>query len=395
MLSLLIGMIILHGALWWNSAAKLRAGYQDFAIFYAAGKIVAQHSASHLYDLNLQYSVEREFAPNLDIRKGPLPYNHPPAEALLFVPLASLPFWDAYVVWIWVNVAALAASIFILRRHLPNLRGRPALLALAGLAFFPIFVAVLQGQDALLLMLIFALAYAAFERNTDFAGGCWLGLGMFRFHLVLPFVFVLLLRKAWRALGGFALVASLFTIASVAVVGWKQFLDYPAFVLWVETRTIGPIVPKDMPNLHGLLATFLPSIASGKVGLLVIAGLSLVLLWYASSCWKQSKRMGLGFSTAVIATLMASYHAYEYDLSLLFVPVLLMADYELERNDGRNWMVVVPMILLFLTPLHILLWWRLGVGSVLAVIPLLWFWGIGLEISRVAQLRNGELRAVT
>src|SRR5208282_580502 len=141
----------------------------------------------------------------------------------------------------------------ILRPHLSAFRSQPLVLwDLFGLAFFPVFAALLQGQDILPLLLVFALAYSAMRKNASFAAGCWLGLGLFRFPLVLPFVLIVARRKPWRLMAGFTLAGALMAVASAAVVGWKQTLLYPAYVMRVEWTSIGPIAPENMPNLRGL-----------------------------------------------------------------------------------------------------------------------------------------------
>ena len=59
--------------------------------------MIRDGEGAQLYDLRLQYQVQMRFAPNVDIRQVALPYNHPPFEALLFLPLACLKFFPAYL----------------------------------------------------------------------------------------------------------------------------------------------------------------------------------------------------------------------------------------------------------------------------------------------------------
>ena len=78
---------------------EIAAGYPDFTIFYTAGKAVNEGRGRQLYDLETQLALQRGFAPEVKRRENALPFNHPPFEALLFVPLASLPYVTAYLVW--------------------------------------------------------------------------------------------------------------------------------------------------------------------------------------------------------------------------------------------------------------------------------------------------------
>src|SRR5215467_5043676 len=95
----LLAMSLIHAIIVYQTLPLLRRGYQDFTIFYTAGRILQGGQTGSLYDLKAQYKLQQDFASFVAIRKGPLPYNHPPFEALLFLPLAYLPFWSAYLLW--------------------------------------------------------------------------------------------------------------------------------------------------------------------------------------------------------------------------------------------------------------------------------------------------------
>src|SRR5580704_9332227 len=86
----LTGMVLMHALVFWSLREKIRQGYPDFSIFYTAGTIVRQGLAGRLYDTGLQFQIQRQFASQVFIRQGALPYNHPPFEALIFAPLALL-----------------------------------------------------------------------------------------------------------------------------------------------------------------------------------------------------------------------------------------------------------------------------------------------------------------
>ncbi|MGB8970575.1 MAG: hypothetical protein WCC16_17375, partial [Candidatus Sulfotelmatobacter sp.] len=92
----------------------------------------------------------------------------------------------------------------------------------------------------------------------------------------------------------------------------------------------------------------------------------------------------LQFSVAMVAAVLASYHAFPYDLSLLVIPVLLLVNYAIETaslHRYRNWSLMLPVGLLFLTPVYMLLWIRLDHFNLFATVLLLWTWGIAREIS--------------
>jgi len=238
------------------------------------------------------------------------------------------------------------------------------------------------------------------KRHSDFAAGCWLGLGLFRFHLVLPFLFVLALRKRWRLLGGSAAVAMLMVLLSVAVVGWKEALAYPAYVLHVENRVgTGVIAPENMPNLRGLLYALLPLGTSHVFMLIAVAALSLAMLGVSARLWRSGSNpqlFPLQFSLALIAALLVSYHEYDYELSLALIPVLLIVDYLQTHSTPRStqWRLLTPAFVLFLTPLHMVLLFRWRYACFLSIVLLLWFWGLAREILRASNHSSTHLNPV-
>jgi Glycosyltransferase family 87 len=393
---LIVGMLCIHGVLFWKARVLVRQGYPDFTIFYTAGKMLREGLGHSLYDGALQYEVQQTFAAGVRIRKGPLPYNHPPFEALIFEPLASLDYPTAYLVWSVINLGILGLLPFLLRRHIPVLARYPLFVwLLALLGFFPVFVALLQGQDVILLLLLNALAFAALKRNADTLAGCWLGLSVFKFQLILPLVLILLCWKRSRVVQSFMVTAAVMAAISVAITGWAGALRYPWYVLHFEKFMERGGIAVDMPNLRGLLEGWS---FSGFPGAHVITvALSVGLLVWVSVKGRgrthstqrfdltfDPLEFDLQFSVAMVAAVLASYHAFPYDLSLLVIPVLLVVNYAMETatlQRYRNWVLMLPMGLLFLTPVYMLLWIRLDHFNLFATVLLLWTWGIVREIS--------------
>ena len=168
-------MIVLHGWMFFRLRREIATGYPDFTIFYTAGKCIIQGHGRQLYDLETQFAIQREFASEVKRRENPLPFNHPPFEGLLFAPLARLPYVAAYLVWAAFNLAPSLHGIF------------PGLPLLAMFAFFPLVMALMQGQDSILLLFLYGLAFLALAAGRAFVAGLCLGLALFKFQLVLPF----------------------------------------------------------------------------------------------------------------------------------------------------------------------------------------------------------------
>ena len=101
-------MLSLHLIIAWDSIDLIRKGYPDFSTFYSGASMVRQGLGKQLYDEATQYRIQLQFAAGVSIRQGPLPYIHPPFEALLFIPFTWFSYPTAYLLWDLLNLVFLA-----------------------------------------------------------------------------------------------------------------------------------------------------------------------------------------------------------------------------------------------------------------------------------------------
>src|ERR1700690_1024620 len=357
----LAGMVLIHAAVFWSVREQIRKGYSDFTIYYCAGKIVRQGLGHQLYDTVTQFKVQREFSPDVAIRLDALPYNHPPFEAALFAPFTLVSYPAAFAMWALANLAMLIALPFMLRPELGHLQIYPwPFWVLASLGFFPIFFALLQGQDAILLLFLYTLAFLCLKKNRDVFAGGWLALGLFKPHLILPFVFLFLVQGRKKVLYGFLPTAAVLGLVSTAIVGREGMLLYPRYVFHLEeTMAQGAITPSDMPNLRGVLYLLLHG--SSYVGIVALVSSVGVLLFAAWRCRGGTNLLDLKFSLAAVATVLVSYHGLGCDLSMLLLPILLVANELLGKDEVRGWpdfLTIAMIALLFFSPFQLILLMR-------------------------------------
>ena len=389
----LAATLLIHAFLFWKDRALIVKGYADFTIFYTAGSMIRQGLGHQLYDQAAEYRVQREFASGVVIRQGALPFNHPPFEALIFVPLTLLPYPAAYFTWNLLNLGMLAFVLRLLRPHIAVLRRKPLVLwMLALLAYFPVFSALQQGQDVVLLLLLQTLAFVALKRNKDLLSGSWLGLASFKYHLILPVVVVISL--GWRrtkVLLGFFVTCLCLGSLSVAIVGWKESARYPEHVLRLERMMVrDAMLPDIMPNLRGLLMGWRLSANSLDPLRVIVLVLSLSLLLWAIAISRKylDREIDLYFALATLVGLLISYHIFAYDLILLTIPLLTTLDLLVGQRElrwRRDLIFFLSPGLLLVTPLYILFGLRLVQLNLLAVPLLLWLYGIQRRIKAETQ----------
>ena len=388
----LAAMALLNGVFAWKSIRLIRQGYPDFTILYSAAKIIRSGQGRRLYDQPTQLRVESEFASSERVSRGPLPYNHPPFEAAFFVPLSFLPYWAAYCVWNGINIGILFAVRFLLARQSPFLaQTSAAAWLLFCVAFYPVFVALLQGQDALLFVLLLTLTLLSLQKGSDWAAGCWLGLTLFRFHLLLPILLGLLVQRRLRALAAFLLVAATLFGVSVGLVGLQTMLSYPAAVRAIETDMLqrGTVAMQNMTNLRGLVHSVLPMAMSRTVLDALAIFASLGVAGYAATAWKKKPdaMFKLGFAACLLAGVLSAYHSLTHDLSVLLLTCLLVADYASMRSlpIRRGLALTLPALVLSFTPLQVFLkiWgWQ---GSLIPPLLLFWLWRIYREMPALVE----------
>jgi hypothetical protein len=303
-------------------------GHADFRQLYAAGYMVRTGHAGELYDIRAQQQFQDVLVGN-DERA--LPFIRPAYQALLFVPLSLLPYRTAYLAFLAVNLVLLAMTFWILRPNMRNLsrvwQGLPVFIFLV---FYPSALALMQGQDSILLLLLLAAALVALEQGQERRAGILVGLGLFKMQIVIPIAMLFLLWRRWRFFAGFALSAGLLSLISLWVVGIAQTAAYAHSLFSVGTNLATaqqfPLRVSIMANLRGLLAGLLGArLPAFWIQALTIVASILVLLWAARAVPGKQKAAD-AFVIAITAGLIVSYYLFIHDLSVLLIPIVITLD---------------------------------------------------------------------
>ena len=390
----LTAMLLLHVFLAWHSWPGIRIGMPDFSSLYTAGVILHEGRGYELYDDRVQEAVQRSFFPIGMQRRGDiLPFYHPPFEALLFIPLARLPYVGAYLVWFGINLILTIAVLVLLRRSFVILGSAPFYLwMLAGLGFYPLFIALMQGQDSILILLCYTMAFVAFRRGSERREGACVGLGLCKFQLVLPFVFPLVLLRRKKFLAGFFSVALFLAVLGLVAVGWKAFLRYPAYVVASEKNlSYSWISSVGHPaNVRGIVESLFSRVAPHlQIGLIVAASVGLLAsLTYAArkAFLISAVHPELVFAVSLIATALVSYHFYVHDLSFLFLAALIVVEVLLSSRKMQVWSrraLYSCIGILFCSPVYMWLTLRYKHSELIGVVLLVFFLVLFVEFIRI------------
>jgi hypothetical protein len=252
-------------------------------------------------------------------------FIHPAYEALLFVPLSFLAPLKAYVAWIVVGVAIIGVILGVMWRELNHLTMISPIMPVAlALAFFPVSYAIAQGQDSVVLALLTVLSFTQIKSGNEYCAGLIVGLGVFRFQILLPMAAMFLVWKSWRLLAGICTSAACALGCSLALTGISGQIEYLK-LLRLLAKPANQFVTQ-MPNIRGILAEF--GVVS-HTPILIISALCFVLLAVLGRKLPPSYQ----FLFATASACLLSFHGYLHDLSLLLLPFLILTDLFVERAD--------------------------------------------------------------
>ena len=302
----------------------------DFRCFYSGG-LLLRTDPSNLYNIYKQRKLQADLA---GAENGWQMFIQPPYEALLLAPFSLLPYRNGYLLYLGFNVALIIPCFLVARDAFSNVvdpwQPRPGLLFFF---FLPLWLALLQGQASVRLLLLCCGAWHEIRRRRDFVAGLLLALGLFKLQITVPLVLLLVLWRGVRLLAGFAAGASFVTAVSLLLVGWRGLWEFGKLLLTsslVQGETPSAIaavgqVPTLMPNLRGLLygcgGRYLPHL--WLLGLTFAISAAVLLL--VICLLRRKEDDGAGFALAVIGALLVSYHLHSHDLTLLLLPIALLA----------------------------------------------------------------------
>src|SRR6267154_6653464 len=296
-----------------------RSGRVDFRHLYTAGYMVRVGHAVDVYDYTLYEKFQNEL---VGPAQGALPFNHLAYEALFYAPFSLLNYRHAYLAFLAANIIILAASIRMLRELFsPLTQVWPYLPIAIVVCFLPVAMALIEGQDSLILLALFAAAIAAECAREDLEAGVLVGLTLFKFQYAIPMVLLFLVWKRWRFLTGFALSGLAVVGISVWLTGFSGSVSYARSIMAMSAQyssangVLYGIHPEGMPNLRGMAYV----LTGGSVSVthwIVLIGSAVVIVWGAL------RRPSL--PGALLTALLVSYHQVISDASLLVLPIGLV-----------------------------------------------------------------------
>jgi hypothetical protein len=315
--SLIIGAALMLVVAWFGfTGVGLKA---DWLAFYTAGRFALESRMESLYDLPAVQAWQSTY-----IGKNITAFLYPPIYAVFFAPFALLSPWAARTGWLAVGIVSAVFSTQLSRRW--SRLSLPASL-LALVAFPPLVFSLIVGQISPLTLLIFtSIASLEYQDRTDYLPGLLAGLALYKPQLLIPLLFFWLLRRRWRSLTGFGMMA--------VMIGVLSWLVSPQGSLAYLRLSLGFFSLAETANQSGANAAIFASFA--WLGVLVALVVLAILVF-----WRKKPQEPGTLSLLWLAPVLVTPYLATYDLLLLILPFSFLVPLMKDDRWLRVWVILI------------------------------------------------------
>ena len=302
----------------------------DFLHFYELGSIASQHRADLLYDMPGQSRFLFELLPQAQNYVYVPLYG--PQVSVFFLPLAQLSYLHALTVWLLLNLALYSICCFLIWRSASGLQTYGWTVALAAVAFPGFFHLIVWGQNSVLALLCFALAYLALRNDRDFLAGLAIGSLVFKPQLGIAAALLFLVTRRWKLVVGAVLAAILQLSVGLLFYGPDVMQSY-----WHTLRSIPSILVAFEPRpyqTHSLRTFFSMMFPHSVLAAALYAISTAVVLYLLARCWQRQAKLDIAYSVLLLATVLVSPHLTVYDLVILAPAFLLLGNAVINQNSA-------------------------------------------------------------
>jgi alpha-1,2-mannosyltransferase len=320
----------------------------DYIYFYVMGSLIAEGRTDALYDPDAHLAQgRRRIDPSLNLYA---PYsNYGPQIAAAVAPLSRLTFGWSLTLFLILTVALYALSVWCLWRISPGLQpyGTPVAVLAAGAP--ALFSLLRYAQLSALSLLLLSLAVVAHARGRRFLAGVMVGTMVFKPQLGIVVGLVMVVAGEWRIVAG-AAVAAAAQLAAAWVIGGTEVMGQYLQVLWTLARnpSLVQIHPGEVHSVRGFVQLLVPAPAAASAASLFAL---ILAVWIGVKTWRSGVPHAVKWGLLVLLTVLASPHLLTYDLILLTIPLLVLADWAVTEREHRlqPWIARL-LVFLYLAP---------------------------------------------
>ncbi len=306
----IIGWIALSGGMVDRNGKPIGA---DFSSFYAAGSLVLEGRAGDVYDIAAHYAREQQIF-------GPAtPYYgwlYPPIFLLVAAALALLPYPLALASWQAGSLALYLAVIAAILRRPRQDGGAVAQLWLPVTAAFPaVFINLGHGQNGFLTAGLLGAALVTLPQRP-LLSGILFGLLAYKPQFAVLIPFALLAARQWRTI-----IAAGATVMVLAATVYLLFGPDCWWSFAASTETSRKLLLEQgavgFEKLQSAFAAIRMWGGGVSLAYLIQGAVSIATIASVSWVWRSSADRDLKAALLMVATLLASPHVLDYDLTVL------------------------------------------------------------------------------
>ena len=294
-------------------------GY-DFITFWAGSWLSLHHNPAAVFDPN-QILAAEQIA--VHANEKIFLWHYPPTFLLIVTPLALLPYFTAYLLWV---TATLAPYALVIRKMAPQ----PQTLLL--LAAFPgTFLNFAHGQTGFIVAALLGGALMTLERRPILAG-VLIGLMSFKPHLGVLIPIALICGGHWRTLAAAAATTAAFVAVSILFLGFEPWIAF-----WHNLPLARTVFENGLVGWNKLMSVYAALRLAGAdvtvayfLQALVALSTAVAVAWV----WWRRPTLALRAAALVSGTLLVTPYLFNYDYALLAIPIALIG------MDGyvRGWL---------------------------------------------------------
>lgn len=321
----------------WHFVHNMRTPlFGDFFAMWSFGRFIIEGHARSLYQMDTMAAFQHQLVPSF---QGAAPFFYPPPMMFLVAPLGVLGQVGAYTVWQLAGLAAFLAAAFWHPR-------RPGMAALF-LVLPGTMLALLFGQNGFFTGALL-LGGLRLVPTRPLLGGVLLGLLIIKPQLGLLVPVALIASRHWRAALTAAATTSAIACASGLVFGFWTWSDFVYSLPAAEAQWhAGNQWQLNLKEHASFATTITASFAVLHVPWTAIRMSQFLAAVYGSLMVWRACRTGLdGYAVVVVvaACILASPHAFLYDMPALFGAMLLFL-IEQPSNAAQRYAGVLLLLL--------------------------------------------------
>jgi hypothetical protein len=213
---------------------------RDFYIFYLAGELGSEGHPSTAYNESEFYKKQRSFTSSNEVSE----YGYPPIFTLLLEPFSYIPYKDAFIVWIFLQLTFFTLVIHKYLIHKP----------LEQIIFIGLPIVMLSlnwGQTGVLIASLYITAFSLLKKKPALSGLC-LSIATIKPHLGILIFFYLLGAKHYKPVIYGILWTLILILLTTYHYGADLWIDY---FNYISTHTSAYISKYDGLTLGALFRT--------------------------------------------------------------------------------------------------------------------------------------------